>query len=136
MKANLTNRTIEMTKSEAKAAGKLNSDKFRELKEYQAAYPTFTNDIIDAPKKKSQYKGLDYKYMETYIKNCNRENKEEIMKNFNTLRGFDNANRADCEKAKVASYHDVKKWFLNTFSEIKQFKEDQNKKIKDILGVA
>jgi len=136
MKANLMNGTIEMTKVEAKAAGRLNSEKFKELKDYQNAYPTFTIAIIETPKKKSQYKGLDYKFMETYIKNCKREDKEEIMKNFNTLRGLDNADRADCEKAKVASYIEVKAWFLKTFPEIDEFKETQNKKIAEILNVA
>jgi len=136
MKANLMNGTIEMTNVEAKAAGRLNSEKFKELKDYQNAYPTFTIAIIETPKKKSQYKGLDYKFMETYIKNCKREDKEEIMKNFNTLRGLDNADRADCEKAKVASYIEVKAWFLKTFPEIDEFKETQNKKIAEILNVA
>lgn len=136
MKDNLMNKTIEMTKVEAKAAGRLNSEKFKELKEYQNAYPTFTITIIEAPKKKSQYKGLDYKFMETYIKNCKREDKEEIMDKFNTLRGLDNADRANCEKAKVASYIEVKTWFLKTFPEIDEFKETQSKKIAEILNVA
>ena len=136
MKANLMNGTIEMTKSEAKAAGRINSDKFKELKEYQNAYPSFTIAIIETPKKKSQYKGLDYKFMENYIKNCKRENKEEIMAKFNTLRGFENVDRADCEKAKVASYIEVKTWFLKTFPEIDEFKETQSKKIAEILNVA
>ena len=136
MKANLMNRTIEMTKSEAKAAGRINSEKFHELKNYQNAYPTFTIAIIETPKKKSQYKGLDYKFMENYIKKSEREDKEEIMNKFNTLRGIENADRADCEKAEVASYIEVKKWFLKTFREIKEFKENQSKKIEEILNVA
>ena len=136
MKANLMNRTIEMNKSEAKAAGIINSDKFKELREYQAAYPDYTICIIEAPKKKSQYKGLDYKYMENYIKKSNREDKDEIMNKFDTLRGKANDDRAECEKAEVASYIDVKKWFLKTFPEIKEFKEAQSKKIAEILNVA
>ena len=103
MKANLMNGTIEMTKVEAKAAGRLDSEKFMELKKYQNAYPTFKIAIIATPKKKSQYKGLDYDFMENYIKKCKKENKNEIMDKFNTLRGLDNADRADCEKGKVAS---------------------------------
>ena len=35
MKANLMNRTIEMSKSEAKAAGRIGTEKFNELREYQ-----------------------------------------------------------------------------------------------------
>jgi hypothetical protein len=136
MKANLMNRTIEMTKSEAKAAGRINSEKFNELKNYQNAYPTFTIAIIETPKKKTQYRGLDYKFMENYIKKSDREDKDEIMNKFDTLRGKANDDRAECEKAEVASYIDVKKWFLKTFPEIKEFKEAQSKKIAEILNVA
>lgn len=136
MKANLITKTIEMSKNEAKAAGRIGTEKFNELKEYQRAYPNYTICIIEAPKKKSQYSGLNYNFMETYIQNCNRENKAEIMEEFRTLRGFGNGNRSKCEKAKVASYLEVKAWFLKKFPEIEEFKETQNKKIADILNVA
>ncbi len=136
MKANLMNRTIEMTKNEAKAAGKITSDKFKELREYQEAYPTFTIAIVATPKRKSQYKGLNYKYMEKYITNCKRENKDEIMKKFNELRGIDNVNRDEFEKTEVASYRKVQTWFLKTFPEIMEYKKNHNKIIDEILNVA
>lgn len=138
MKANLINKTIEMSKSEAKAAGRIGSEKFKELKKYQRAYPDYTICIIEAPKKKSQYSGLNYDYMEKYIKNCNKsdEEKEAIMKEFRTLRGLDVENHAKCINVKVASYAEIKKWFLNKFSEIKNFNTEQNKKIAEILNVA
>lgn len=67
MKANLMNKTIEMTKSEAKAAGRIDSEMYKELKKYQKAYPTFTISVIETKKRKAQYKGLDYKFIENYI---------------------------------------------------------------------
>lgn len=136
MKANLMNRTIEMTKSEAKAAGRINSEKFNELKEYQSAYPSYTVRIIETPKRKSNYSGLDYKFMENYIKACNKDNKNEILEEFKTLRGFDNENLSKCEKAKVASYLEVKNWFLKKFPEIEGFKKSQSEKIAEILNIA
>lgn len=54
MKANLITKTIEMSKNEAKAAGRIGTEKFNELREYQRAYPNYTICIIEAPKKKSQ----------------------------------------------------------------------------------
>ena len=42
MNANLIKKTIEMTANEAKAAGKIGSEKFMELRQYQEVYPTFT----------------------------------------------------------------------------------------------
>ena len=136
MKANLINKTIEMSKSEAKAAGRIGSEKFKELKKYQRAYPDYTICIIEAPKRKSKYNGLDYKYMEDYIKKCGRDDMEEIMKEFKILRGLDVENHAKCINVEVASYAEIKKWFLNKFSEIKNFNTEQNKKIAEILNVA
>ena len=136
MKANLINKTIEMSKSEAKAAGKIGSEKFKELKKYQRAYPDYTICIIEAPKRKSEFSGLNYKFMETHIKNCKRDDKNQIIEEFNTLRGIGNKNRSEFEKVKVASYLEVKTWFLKKFPEIQQFKENHSNKIAEILNVA
>ena len=145
MNANIMNRTIEMTKNEANAAGKLDSDKFNELREYQTAYPTFTIRIVATPKRKSQFTGLDYDFMEKYITKCKKENKNEILEKFNTLRGKikKDSNVEDEEndistlvKAEKASYLEVKAWFLKTFPEIENYKKDQLKKIEEILNVA
>jgi hypothetical protein len=147
-----------MTKNEAKAAGRIGSKKFDELKEHQIAYPKFTVRIVANPKRKSQFTGLDYDFMEKYIKQCDKENKDEILKEFNILRGkstndstakdkendpSDTAKVEDKEnkvsipvKAEKASYLEVKKWFLDKFPEIKKFKEDQQEKIKAILNAA
>jgi predicted transcriptional regulator len=130
------NYTIEMTKTEAKAAGRLNSETYEELKKYQAAYPTFTISVIEIKKRKVQYKGLDYKYIENYIQKSNRNDKNEILAEFNILRGSDNKNRAQCEKSEVASYSEVKAWFLKKFPEIKEFKKNQSEKIEAILNAA
>ena len=56
---------IEMSKTEAKAAGKINSEKFNELNTLRTMYPNFEIEIkASAAKKKSDYKGLTYDYME------------------------------------------------------------------------
>ena len=138
MKANLITKTIEMSKNEAKAAGRIGTEKFNELREYQRAYPNYTICIVEAPKRKAQYSGLDYDYMEKYIKECDKSDKEkeEIMKEFRTLRGLDMENHADCVRAVAASYPQIKKWFLGKFSEIGEFRKNQNKKIAEILNVA
>lgn len=136
MKANLINKTIEMSKSEAKAAGRIGSEKFKELKKYQRAYPDYTICIIEAPKRKSEYSGLNYKFMETYIKGSDREDRDQIMDEFKTLRGVENKNRSEFEKVKVASYLEVKTWFLKKFPEIQQYKDNHSKKIENILNVA
>ena len=45
MNANLMTKKIEMSKSEAKEAGKLNTEKFHELRQYMAIYPGFEVQI-------------------------------------------------------------------------------------------
>ena len=70
MNANLMTKKIEMTKTEAKAAGKINSEKFNELHTLRTMYPTFEIVIKASAAKKStkeNYKGLTYEYMEKYI---------------------------------------------------------------------
>ena len=45
MNANLMTKKIEMSKTEAKAAGKINSEKFNELNTLRSMYPTFEIEI-------------------------------------------------------------------------------------------
>ena len=137
MRANIENRTIEMTKVEAKAAGKITSEKFKELKAYKEAYPGFEVVIVAASRKKSAYSGLTYEYMEAYIEKHDDENKT-IMIEFNKLRAIvsdeDKKNLGGMsETLKAASYGEIREWFLNTFVEIKEFHEKHNKEVEEIL---
>ena len=45
MNANLYTKKIEMTKSEAKAAGNIKSEKFEELRQYMEMYPGYEIQI-------------------------------------------------------------------------------------------
>lgn len=135
MNANFEKRTIEMTKSEAKAAGKLHSDEWNELREYQNAYPSFEIVIKASAKRTVEFRGLNYKYMLNYIKNCKLENKSEILEEFNELIAIDKKNKVEgSEHLDASSYMDVKKWFLATFPEIKSHKKAHDKKRAEILA--
>ena len=136
MKANLKNRTIEMTKAEANAAGRIGSEEFEELKKYQNAYPDYRICILATHKRKSKYSGLDYKFMTNYIMNCERDDKDKILEKFNELRGVGNENRSKFERVEAVPYAKVKNWFLSVFPEIQEKKKEQRKKIEDILNVA
>lgn len=136
MNANLMKKTIEMTKAEAKAAGKIGSDKFHELREYMEMYPTFTIDIKAPTKRKVEFRGLTYEYMKNYIKKHDDED-GKIMAEFNALIALDKKNKVEgAEHLEAAGYLDVKKWFLAKFPEIKQYKENHDKKIQEILNAA
>ena len=137
MFTNHMTKKIEMTKTEAKAAGKPNTAEYNTLLELMKNFPSFTVEIKAPAKRKSEFKGLDYKYMKSYIQKCNRENKLEIMAEFNTLIAQDKKDKKEgSEHLEAASYLDVKQWFLAVFPEIKQFRDDHKKKVQDILDKA
>ena len=130
MNANLMKKTIEMTKAEAKAAGKIGSEEFKELRQYMEMYPTFTIDIKAPAKRKATYSGLTYKYMTAYIESCKREDKDAIMAEFKSL----TTKSHDGEE--VAGYLDVKDWFLAKFPEIEKVRKARHDEIQKILRAA
>lgn len=127
MNANLMNNTIEMTKTESIAAGKLNSEKFNEYKALREMYPTFTLAIVKSAKKGDHFKGLTFDYMASYIKAHN----ETLIAEFYTLCGKDDEGNK-IEMAAAATYGEIKMWFLQSFPEIEQ-KAD---KVNDIIEKA
>ena len=77
-----------------------------------------TNTKVDT------YKGLTYEYMENYIKKHD-DAQMSIMNEYLTLRG-----KSDEAKEKLLnphSYNEMKKWFLNKFSEIDEFRAKYDK---------
>ena len=136
MNANIFSRKIEMTKAEAKAAGKIDSEKYNELRDSLDAYPGFEIQIKAPAKRKVEFRGLDYKFMREYIQKHDDAN-GTIMAEFRTLTAQDKKEKAEgSENLEAAGYLDVKKWFLAKFPEIKKFKEDHAKKVQEILDAA
>ena len=135
MYANLFEKKIEMTKTEAKAAGKIGTDEYNTLMELMQRFPSFPIEIKAPAKRKTEFKGLDYKFMLNYINKCNRDDKTEILNQFNTLTAQAKKNgEENSEYMEAASYLDVKKWFLATFPEIEKFRDDHKQKVKDIMS--
>ena len=127
MNANLFSRKIEMTKTEAKAAGKPNTTEYNTLLELMKNFPGFQIEIVkSAAKKADRFKGLDINYMENYIKS----HKPELLETFYVLRGLD-ANGKKVELAAAATYGEIKMWFLTQFPEIEKLGENVNKIIEE-----
>ena len=127
MNANLFSRKIEMTKTEAKAAGKPNTAEYNTLLELMKNFPGFPIEIVkSAAKKVDRFKGLDINYMENYIKS----HKPELLETFYELRGLD-ANGKKVELAAAATYGEIKMWFLTQFPEIEKLGENVNKIIEE-----
>lgn len=114
MKAIISAKVIEMNKTEANAAGRVNSDAFKELETLRAAYPDF-RIVIKATKSKDNMKGLTVKYMENYISTHDDED-GTIMADFRVLRGLDEEGNVS-EIADAVSYGELKMWFLSVYPE-------------------
>lgn len=128
MKAIIERKVIVMTKAEAKVAGIYGTVEFEELANLRAAFPGFRTEV-KASKSKDNMKGLTVDYMKKYIA-AHDDDEGSNMKTFNTLRGI--YEDGEVEFARVATYGELKMWFLDTYPEI----ENINKTVDDILAKA
>jgi len=126
MNANLMSKKIEMTKTEAKAAGKPNTAEYNTLLELMKNFPGYQIEIVKSAKKVDRFKGLDYDYMEDYI----RSHKSELLEIFYELRGLDKDGKK-VGMAAAATYGEIKMWFLTQFPEIEKMGEKVNKIIEE-----
>ena len=127
MNANLLTKKIEMTKTEAKNAGKPNTTEYNTLLELQKNFPGYQIEIVKTSANKAvRFKGLDYDYMKNYIES----HKPELLETFYELRGLDKEGKK-IGMAAVASYGEIKMWFLTQFPEIEEMSENVNKIIEE-----
>lgn len=122
MKAIIDAKVIEMNKTEAKAAGRFNSEEFKELSALRSAYPDF-RIVIKATKSKDNMKGLTVKYMEKYISTHDDED-GTIMAEFRVLRGLDEEGKTS-EIADAVSYGELKMWFLSVYPEAERLEVNE-----------
>ena len=123
MTINYINETIELTNAEAKEAGIFNSTKYIELKEAKA---DTGYRVVVLPKKRNsdRLSGLTYTYMKVFIEKKGNDRTEELMNEFNKMRGCIDGKRDSIYEKN--SYADVRAWFLEQFPEIEEF----NNKVK------
>ena len=135
MNANLMTKKVELTKKEAKEAGKLNSEAFKELRQLMEMYPGYEIQIKTTTKRKVELKGLDYDFMRDYIQKSGRQDKADVMKKFNTLIAQDKKDgKKGSEHMVTTNYLKVRKWFLETFPEIQKNLKDNKAEIQAILN--
>jgi len=109
MKINYTSMTIEMTKAESKAAGKVGTEAFKEMLTLMQQFPNYKIQVIAraTTKKSCDYKGLTFAYMEKYIESHDDE-KNSIMAEYQALRG--KSDEAKELLADSCSYKEIKEW--------------------------
>ena len=141
MYANLFESKIEMTKAEAKNAGKIGTDEYNTLMQLKKDFPGFPIEIVKtSTKKTSRFKGLDKDYMENYIKEHplnievemdeGKKESKSILEIFYELRGLDKDGKK-IGMAAAASYGEIKMWFLTQYPEIEKMGEKVNKIIEE-----
>ena len=116
MTINHNTRTIEMTKKFAELSSRFGTPEYYDLQQARRDYPRYSVRIKTAPKKNDSQKGLNYEFMKGYIK----EHNESLIENFNIL--YENRKGED-----RVTYGQIKKWFLDNFSELDTRKSDEEK---------
>lgn len=122
MKVIYANKTIELTKAEAKSASNPTSKEYKELLKYRKDNPNFEVVVKESPKRSTKqrngYKGLDFDYMETYIIHHSKESDTVLMEFYKRTGRSDKTHDA---LPQAQAYSKVAKWFLDQYSEIKDF---------------
>ncbi len=132
MKVIYTNKTIELTKAEAKSASNPTSIEYDTLKTLRKDNPNFEVVVKESSKRSTKqrngYKGLDFDYMETYIIHHSKESDTVLMEFYKRTGRRDKTHDA---LPRAQAYSKVAKWFLDQYSEIKNFYKDEKIAIKN-----
>ena len=127
LKINHENKTIVMDRTFAKFAENTRSEEYAHLQQVRKYYPTYTVMLrkIKTNPNKERYAGLTYDYMKRYIV----RNVKDMKKRHGILLELDDMIFISECHSKGKRYPTIKKWFLNTFPEVKEFglpKEDED----------
>ena len=110
--------SLVLTKSFAAKATIFGSDEYKMLQEARRDYPGYKVTVGKTKEAKNIYAGLDYDYMEKYIK-THDDDKQSIMNEYLMLRG--KSDDALEIQAGSASFLEIRSWFLKTFPAIEAF---------------
>ena len=111
-------RSLVLTKSFAAKAAIFGTDEYKMLHEARRDYPGYKVTVSKTKEAKNIYAGLDYAYMEKYIKSHD-DDKQSIMNEYLMLRGL--SDEAKELQAGSASFLEIRSWFLKTFPAIEAF---------------
>ena len=132
MKINHMNCTIELTKTEMKAAEKFGSEMYMTLREARQDNPNYRVKLVAPSKKVDRHKGLTADAMKKFIEKHDDENKI-ILKEFYQLRGLTPEGKEDVFGCAV-SYGELKQWFFAQYPEFKKMEDCVNEIMKKVNG--
>ena len=112
--------SLVLTKSFAAKAAIFGTDEYKMLQEARRDYPGYKVTVGKTKNKeqKNAFAGLDYDYMEKYIK-THDDDEKSIMAEYQMLRG--ESEEAKAIYARSASFLEIRSWFLKTFPAIEAF---------------
>ena len=124
MKINHMNCTIELTKTEMKAAEKFGSEMYLNLREARQDNPNYRVKVVAPSKKVDRHKGLTADAMKKFILKHDDEN-QTILKQFYQLRGLTPEGKKD-EFGCAVSYGELKQWFFMQYPEYRKMQDSVN----------
>lgn len=118
IKFNHDEKTIIILKAFEKKAKFYGTKEYKLLVSAKSDYPDYKIKVNStASKKKTNERKIDYDFILKYIDNSERENKEDIRKNFYAMRGMDANGKKITTTAKAKTFFEVKQWFYKEFAE-------------------
>lgn len=131
MTINYNNNTIELTTAEMKEAQKYGSDMYNMVREARIDNPGFKVKEIKAKKSKSDFGTLDMKTIKAYVEKHGSDEQKEHFE-FISKKTI----TEDGEYVEAQSFFQIKKWFLEEFSELKQARKEYREKVQKIYEAA
>ena len=130
MKINHMNCTIELTKTEMKAAEKFGSEMYMTLREARQDNPNYRVKVVAPSKKVDRHKGLTADAMKKFILKHDDEN-QTILKQFYQLRGLTPEGKED-EFGCAVSYGELKQWFFVQYPQFEKMEDSVNEIMKKV----
>lgn len=130
MKINHMNCTIELTKTEMKAAEKFGSEMYLNLREARQDNPNYRVKLVTPSKKVDRHKGLTAEAMKKFIEKHDDEN-QSILKEFYQLRGLTPEGNEDVFGCAV-TYGELKQWFFEQYPQFVKMEDSVNEIMKKV----
>lgn len=129
MKINHMNCTIELTKTEMKAAEKFGSEMYLNLREARQDNPNYRVKLVAPSKKVDRHKGLTADAMKKFIEK--HDENQTILKEFYQLRGLTPEGKED-EFGCAVTYGELKQWFFEQYPQFVKMEDSVNEIMKKV----
>ena len=131
MTINYEKKAIELTTAEMKEAKKFGSDMYKDLREARNDNPGFRVVEVKAKKSKNDFSDLNMKTIKAYVEKHGSDEQKEHFE-FISKKTI----TEDGEYVMAQSFFQIKKWFLEEFSELKQARKEYREKVQKIYEAA